>query len=91
MKRTYDVKDLPDNEQEAFELIFSHPKGIKIKNPYADDFFEMQRMTYGLKILNELIKNKSDAVNSHLKRFKIPKLHKGMVKELKKRMKEWKI
>ena len=86
-KRTYLPSELPEDEKDLLNVMLN---GCKIKNPYAEDAFNLSRIVYGIKILNELIDKKVPILPNKLSKFKLPKIFKELVKEMDRKARGWK-
>lgn len=88
MKRTYLPSELPTDEKECINVLLS---GCRIKNPYMKDFFALASMQRAVNIVNDLIDKKDPMLPKGCKKIKVPKQFKEVLKELEKRMTNWKI
>ena len=88
MKKTYLPSELPTDEKECMDVLLS---GCKIKNPYQKDFFELAELQRAVNIVNNLIDKKDPMLPKGIKKMKVPKNFKIALKELEKKMCNWKI
>lgn len=64
---------------------------MKIKNPYLDDFIKLASIQRAVNIVNNLIDRKDPMLPPNLKKIKMPNQWKKELKQLEKKLKNWKI
>jgi len=88
MKRTYLLSELPTDKEECINVLLS---GCTIKNPYQKDFFKLAGLQRAVNIVNDLIDKKDTMLPKGIKKIKLPHNFKIALKELEKKMCNWKI
>ena len=88
MKRTYSPNELPTDRKECMDVLLG---GCTIRNPYQKAFFELAGLQRAVNIVNDLIEKKDPMLPKGIKKIKVPKQFKESLKELEKKMCNWKI
>ena len=88
MKRTYLPNELPTDEKECMNVLLS---GCRIKNPYLDSFIGMANLQRAVNVVNDLIDKKDHMLPKGIEKIKVPKEFKEVMKELEKKVRNWKI